>query len=94
LTTGTRKKEGKVPSSAIPFLNVQTDGGHKDKHNREVMFVLAALKKAGIKRFNLMHINDVGLDGTLPMAFRGHYYDIGYQSLEGPLFLIEVMRIG
>lgn len=89
-----RKKEGRVPSSILPFLNVKTDGGHKDKHNREVMFVLNSLMDSGITRFNLLHINDAGLDGTIPMAYRGHFYDIGYQSLDGCLFLVEVMRIG
>jgi|APCry1669189204_1035204.scaffolds.fasta_scaffold168215_2 hypothetical protein len=88
-----KRKEGRVPSAEMPFVNVLTDGGHKDKHNREVMFVLTALKKAGVKRYNLMHVNDAGLDGSIPMAYQNHFYDIGYMSTEGSLFLIEVMRI-
>jgi hypothetical protein len=57
------------------------------------MFVLGALKKAGIKTYNLHHINDAGLDKLIPISYKHKYYDIGYRNLDGSLFLIEVMRI-
>ena len=88
-----RGPEGKIPSAAVPFVNVGTDGKRKERHNAEVMFVLAALRAAGIKIYNLDHIDDGGRDRSIPVTYRHKTYDIGYINRDGTAFLIEVMRI-
>ncbi len=82
-----------IPSSAFPFLLVCTDGAHKERHNDEVMLILSLLKKSGIREYNLHHIRDAGLNREIPIAAGKKIYDIGYCSLDGELFMIEIMRV-
>lgn len=77
----------------MPGLVVLTDGKAKDRHNREVMRVLALLRADGVQHFALHHIRDGGQDPQVPIALQGKYYDIGYIAEDGEVFLIEVMRL-
>lgn len=88
----TRKGPGSIPSSFLPLLSVNTDGKAKDRHNREVSFVLRALQKAGIKTYSLHHIRDGGVEKSLPLMKAGKWYDISYVSGDGEIILVEVMR--
>ncbi|MDP2106502.1 MAG: hypothetical protein Q8J76_10960 [Desulfobulbaceae bacterium] len=91
-----RKKQGRAfcPSSALCFLSVATDGRQKARHNQEVMFILSLLQKSGIRNHNIAHIDDAGINREIPIAKAGKNFDIGYQSADGEIFLIEVMRLG
>lgn len=82
-----------LPSSKIPFLNVKTDGRRKERHNREILFVLGLLRQAGITDYCLHHIDDAGMDRALPLTLKGKWYDISYVSGDGEIFLIEIMRL-
>jgi predicted lactoylglutathione lyase len=81
-----------LPSSRIPFLNVRTDGKAKARHNREILFVLAQLRQAGITDYCLHHIDDAGMDRALPLTLNNKWYDISYVAPDGEIFLIEIMR--
>lgn len=87
-----KKGKGVIPSSFLPFLSVETDGAAKDRHNRELSFVLRALRDAGIKTYNLHHIKDGGVDKSLPLMKDDKWYDLSYVSWDGEIILIEVMR--
>ena len=82
-----------LPSSSLGFLNVTTDGKKKDRHNEEVLFFSRLIQRAGIKTFCLHHVNDAGMDRSLPLAVGGRWYDIAYVAPDGEIFLIEVMRL-
>lgn len=82
-----------LPSSSLPFLNVATDGKKKDRHNREILIISRLLQASGVKKFCLHHIDDGGMDHTLPLAIGGKWYDISYVAPDGEIFLIEVMRL-
>jgi hypothetical protein len=82
-----------LPSSVLPFLNVATDGRKKDRHNREVLFLSALLRDAGVKDFCLHHVDEAGMNHHLPLAIDGKWYDIAYVAPDGEIFLIEVMRL-
>lgn len=82
-----------LPSSHLGFLNVRTDGRRKDRHNREVQTVLAGLLASGVTRWCMHHVNDGGMDHTLPLTLGGRWYDIAYEAPDGEIFLIEVMRL-
>lgn len=81
-----------LPSSKIPFLNIKTDGRHKDRHNREIMHVLGLLKASGITQYCIHHIDDAGLNHDLPLSLKNKWYDISYVAADGEIFLVEVMR--
>lgn len=87
-----KKGKGFLPSISIPFLSVETDGKAKERHNRELSFVLKALINAGIQTYNLHHINDAGLESSLPLMKDDKWYDLSYVSWDGEIILIEVMR--
>lgn len=82
-----------LPSSTLPFLNVATDGKRKDRHNREILIIARLLQASGVKDFCLHHVNDAGMDRTLPLTLGGKWYDISYVAPDGEIFLIEVMRL-
>jgi hypothetical protein len=82
-----------LPSSKIPFLNVKTDGRAKARHNREILYVLGLLRKSGITDYCLHHIDDAGMDKSLPLSLKGKWYDISYVSGDGEIFLVEIMRL-
>lgn len=87
------KSSDMIPSSQFPFLSVCHDGKHKRRHNQELTFMVSLLRKAGISKINMHHVNDVGLDSSLPIEQDGKFYDIAYENKEGEIFLIELMRI-
>ncbi len=82
-----------MPSSVLPFVNVATDGRKKDRHNREVLLLLALLRSAGVKDFCLHHVDEAGMNRHLPLAIDGKWYDIAYVAPDGEIFLLEVMRL-
>lgn len=82
-----------LPSHEFGFLNVPTDGRKKDRHNKEILFLAGLLNRAGIAHLNLHHINDVGLDKSLPVKLGRKIYDITYVAPDGELFMIEIMRV-
>lgn len=57
------------------------------------MRVLRLLRIDGVTDYNVHHIRDAGLSPDLPIALNGKFYDIGYKSRDGEMFLIEVMRV-
>jgi len=81
-----------LPSAALPFINVKTDGSLKDRHNREVMFFVRLLRSEGIRDLCMHHINDAAMNKDLPLTLRGKWYDIVYVAPDGEVFLVEVMR--
>ena len=81
-----------LPSSRFPFLSVATDGRRKDKHSRLVQQFFNLLRCAGVKRINLAHVQEGGLDGRLPLVKAGKVYDIAYVDEEGEIILLEIMR--
>lgn len=87
-----RVRRAMIASSSYPFLCVCHDGKHKTRHNKEVMFILSLLKKAGVREYNLHHIKDAELSGEIPIVKNRKIYDIGYCSPDGEVFLIEIMR--
>ena len=93
--TRVRKRQARatIPSAAVPFIRVETDGRRKDRHNREVMRVLGDLRARGVTHYNLHHVDDGGLDKSVPLNLKGKQYDIGYVAEDGEVFLIEVMRV-
>ena len=82
-----------LPSASLPFLNVNTDGRRKDRHNREILFLLRLLLEAGEKDYCLHHVDDAGMNRELPLMLDGRWYDISYVAPDGEIFLIEVMRL-
>ena len=81
-----------LPSKTIPFLSVETDGRAKDRHNREILFVLDLLLKSGVKVFCTHHVNEAMADKRLPMAIGARWYDISYVSSDGEIIMLEIMR--
>lgn len=88
-----RRGNGSLPSSVMPFLNVRTDGRAKSRHNAEVRRFLGFLRSDGVKDYRLHHINDAGYAADLPISLDGKFYDIAYRAADGEVFLIEVMRV-
>lgn len=88
-----RRGNGTIRSALFPFLEVRTDGRAKQRHNEEVLRVLGLLKRDGVQSYTLHHIRDAGLSSDLPIALGGKYYDIGYKSRDGEVFLVEIMRV-
>lgn len=82
-----------LPSATIPFLNVKTDGRKKDRHNREILFLVKLLKAAGINDYCMHHVNDAGMNKSLPLTLKGKWYDISYVAPDGEVFMIEMMRV-
>jgi hypothetical protein len=82
-----------LPSSTLPFLNVTTDGRKKDRHNREILIISRLLQASGVKDFCLHHIDEAGMNHSLPLMIGGKWYDISYIAPDGEIFLIEVMRL-
>ena len=83
-----------LPSAKMGFLNVKTDGKRKDRHNRELLFWLKLLLNAGCSNFLLHHVQEAGMNSSLPMQHRGKWYDLSYVSEDGEVFLVEIMRTG
>lgn len=81
-----------LPSAKLPFVNVQTDGKAKNRHNKEILFLSHLLQKAGVKRLCLHHVTDAGMDKSLPLTYQGKWYDVAYVSSDGEVFMIEIMR--
>ena len=81
-----------LPSKTIPFLSVQTDGKAKDRHNREILYILDLLLKSGVKTFCTHHVSEAGSDKRLPMGLNGRWYDISYVSSDGEIIMLEIMR--
>lgn len=81
-----------LPSSRFPFLSVAGDGPAKDTHSRLVLLVYGALRAAGIRNLNLAHVQEGGLNGRIPLVYRGKWYDIAFLDLNGEIVLIEIMR--
>lgn len=81
-----------LPSAALPFLNVKTDGSLKDRHNREVLFFARLLRSEGIRDMCMHHVEDAAMNKNLPLTLRGKWYDLVYVAPDGEVFLLEVMR--
>ena len=81
-----------LPSKTIPFLSVETDGKAKDRHNREILYILDLLLKSGVKVFCTHHVNEAMADKRLPMAIGAKWYDISYVSGDGEIIMLEIMR--
>lgn len=81
-----------LPSSRFPFLSIAGDGASRDHHSRLVLFLFGALRAAGVKDVNMDHVFEGGLNGRLPMIYKGKYYDIAFLDEKGEVVLIEVMR--
>lgn len=82
-----------LPSSTLPFINIETDGKAKDRHNREILFFSRLLQAAGTKKICLHHVNDAGMAYDLPLTVGKKWYDIAYVAPDGEIFLVEIMRI-
>ena len=82
-----------LPSPNLPFLNVDTDGRRKNRHNQEILTLVRLLRTSGVKDYCMHHINDGGMVKTLPLTLGGKWYDIAYVAPDGEIFLIEVMRL-
>ena len=83
-----------LPSSTLGFLNVNTDGRRKDRHNREILFLLRLLRQAGLRDIGAHHVDDAGLNKDLPLTLAGKWYDIVYVAPDGEVFMLELMRVG
>jgi hypothetical protein len=81
-----------LPSKTIPFLSVETDGRSKDRHNREILYILDLLLKSGVKVFCTHHVSEAMADKRLPMAIGAKWYDISYVSSDGEIIMLEIMR--
>lgn len=75
-------------------MNVSTDGKRKERHNRELLLISGLLQSKGVKRLCMHHVQDAGMDRSLPLTFQGKWYDIAYVAPDGVIFMIEVMRVG
>lgn len=82
-----------LPSSRLPFLQINTDGRTKKRHNEEILFWLHQLGKAGINNVGAHHVDDAGLNRDLPLTLAGKWYDIVYEAPDGEVFMIELMRV-
>ena len=83
-----------LPSAKLPFLNIKTDGKRKDRHNREILLFLKLLQDAGCVHFLAHHVNDAGMNKSLPLTLDNKWYDFSYVSHDGEIFMVEIMRIG
>lgn len=79
-------------SSRFPWLNIHTDGKHKERHARLVLDVISALYASGITDINASHARDGGFNRRLPLCFKGRRYDISFLDRHNELIMIEVMR--
>lgn len=83
-----------LPSAKMGFLNVVTDGKKKDRHNKELLFWFEKLLDSGCCHYCLHHINEAGMNKTLPLQYKGRWYDLSYVAEDGEIFLVEIMRAG
>ena len=55
--------------------------------------MLHLLRASGVKRLCAHHVDEVGMDKTLPLSLDGKWYDICYITPDGYVFMLEVMRV-
>ena len=80
------------PSSSFPFLNIKTDGKHKEYHAQLILHAINALRKSGVKNINASHVKDGGLNHRLPLCYKGHRYDLSFMDKHNEIIMIEIMR--
>jgi hypothetical protein len=88
----TKNSRSFLPSSTLSFLSIATDGRCKDEHNRIVLYWISLLRAGGYTRINANHVDEVGLDRSLPLSKNRKQYDISYVDEHGEVILIEIMR--
>jgi hypothetical protein len=86
-------REDVLPSASMGFINIESDGKHKNRHNEELLFLLKLLQQAGCKYFLTHHVKDGGMTKSLPLMLDHKWYDLSYVSSDGEIFLIEIMRL-
>jgi len=81
---------GLSPSPAIPFLNLLTDDKRKKVHHEALAEILTIFRNAGMKHYNLSHIDDPERDPKLPIKIGSHMYDLSFPKDKDTIVLIEV----
>ncbi len=67
-----------LSSSVINFLGIRTDGHRKKQHADALLFVLAALRNAGVDNINCSHIRDINYNHNLSLHHGKVIYDFAF----------------
>lgn len=83
-------KRGFTPSPAHPFLSLQTDDKRKKVHHEALADILKIFRNAGMKHYNISHIDDPERDKDLPIKMGKHLYDLSFPKDSNTIVMIEV----
>lgn len=83
-------KRGAVPSSALPFLSLQTDDKRKQTHHEALAKILEIFRNSGMTHYNVSHIDDPERDKELPIKIGKHMYDLSFPKDTETIVMIEV----
>lgn len=74
----------------MPFLSFSTDDKRKQEHHEALNHLLRICKNAGMKHYNISHIDDPERNPELPIKIGSHLYDLSFPLSLTTFVLIEV----
>jgi hypothetical protein len=81
---------GVSPAPTMPFLSFSTDDKKKKIHHEALADILKIFKKAGMKDYNLSHIDDPEKNPDIPIKIGPHLYDLSFHKNLKTIVLLEV----
>lgn len=85
-----RHMMGSAPAPTMPFLSLTTDDKRKKEHHETLNEILRIFKKAGMKNYNISHIDDPERNPELPIKYGPHLYDLSFPKSADTFILLEL----